>query len=416
MRTTFNAVNRHTKYVIERRYAELAKLQNKLSTGKELARPSDGAVDVANVIKLRGENKHLAQFEKNINDGMSWMAITDTTMASMNETLHKGRDLAIQGDNDTLSANERSFLAEEVQQLARQLISLTNSQYKGEYLFSGSHTDKPPVPVGNSDTTPADYTGNRMSFFNGTSPLAAPPAAANTFQIMEPNGSTVPAEHRPVTHLLPGSMNIKVAGAPLTEGVDYSIDYLNGTITDLTGSLTGTDFTPTAVPNPNYAPTTGLQFSFEHVTKSKDVYGNNINTDSKILREIDSSVRIKINTSYADLQIDSKTDMISSLIALGSALKGNDKAGINAAMDNIDTSFNRVLSSQSSNGAKMNLFESTLTRNEYKQIDISSHQSLLEDADYSEVVSDFSVAQTVFNAALQSTASIMQSSLVDFIR
>jgi flagellin-like hook-associated protein FlgL len=43
-------------------------------------------------------------------------------------------------------------------------------------------------------------------------------------------------------------------------------------------------------------------------------------------------------------------------------------------------------------------------------------QSNLEDADYANVVTQYAVKQTVFNAALNSTARIMQLSLMDYIR
>ena len=417
MRTTFNSVNRHTKFVIEDRYAELAKLQNKLSTGKELARPSDGAVEVSNVLKIRSDNKYLSQLEKNINDGTSWMSITDTTMSSMNKAIQRGRELAIQGDSDTLSANERAYLAEEVQQLARQLVSLINTKYKGDYLFAGSHTDLAPAPIQNSDTQPEDYANFNMAFFDGTTPLPAP-AAPNTYKIMDPEGSSTASDHKPLEKLLPGTMDLKIAGTSLTEGTDYTVDYLKGTITALSPTaigLMGQDFRPSNPANPLYAPNIGLKLSFEYVGRSRDIYGNNISTDSKILREIESGVVVKVNTSYADLKVDSSTDIISALIQLGSGLRGNDKTTIKSSMDNIDSSFNKVLSAMSENGAKLNLLENTLDRNGDKQIAFSKSQSELEDADYSEVVADFSVAQTVFNSALQSTAKIMQNSLADFI-
>jgi flagellar hook-associated protein 3 FlgL len=418
MRTTFNSVNRHTKYVIEQRYAELANLQNKLSTGKELSRPSDGAVETSNVLKIRSDKKYLVQLEKNINDGTSWMSITDTTMSSMNTAIQRARELAIQGDSDTLSANERAYLAEEVQQLARQLVSLINTKYKGDYLFAGSHTNLAPAPINESDTTPDDYANYQMAFFDGTAALPAP-AAPNTYKIMSPEGSPTASEHKPINKLLPGTMELVIAGTSLTEGTDYTVDYLDGTITALSPNaitLMGQDFRPSTPANPNYSPTVGLQMNFEYVGKSKDIYGNNVSTDSKILREIESGVVVKVNTSYADLQVDSSTDIISSLIELGSGLRGDNKTTIKNSMDNIDKSFNKLLSAMSENGAKLNLFEGTLDRNDQKQISFSKAQSELEDADYSEVVADFSVAETVFNAALQSSAKIMQNSLADFIR
>ncbi len=84
-------------------------------------------------------------------------------------------------------------------------------------------------------------------------------------------------------------------------------------------------------------------------------------------------------------------------------------------MDNLEASFNQILGAQSENGSKVNLFFTSRDRNESQQVETTRIQSQLEDADYSEVISQYSVSQTVFNAALQSTAKIMQSSLANYI-
>lgn len=420
MRTTFNAVNRHTQYVIERRYGELANLQKKIATGKELTRPSDDPIAVSNVLGLRSTNKALKQYEKNNTDGLSWMEITDTTMVSMNKILQRGRELAIQGDSDTLSPTERAYIAEEVEQLTRQMISLTNSKFKGDYIFSGSHTNKPPVPIGQSEAKDVNsYLGYKMSYIDGSGA-----AIGSTFQIFSPEGSSSVVDRKAVTNMIPGSLTIQVGDinnnnpVELKESVDYEMDYSTGQITLLSAAAVtalGHDFTPG---NGNYGDGTtanNIQIEFDYASESKDIYGREINTDSNIYREIESGVKVAINTTYADFTVDNDVNAITSMVKLGDALLSSDQPGIRDAMDDIDTSFNRLLSAQSENGARVNLFDTTRTRVEDQQIETSRVQSEMEDADYAEVISDYSVAQTVFDAALQSTAKIMQSSLANYI-
>ncbi len=409
MRTTFNAVNRHTQYVIGNRYSDLAELQKKIATGKELARPSDDPVAVSNVIGLRSNNTGLKQFEKNTTDGLGWMEITDTTMVSMNTILQRGRELAIQGDSDTLSTTERAYIAEEIEQLTRQMISLSNSKFKGDYIFSGSHTNKPPVPIAPSAFKgPQSHTEYRMGYFNGTAPVGTP------IQIFDPRGNSLIADSKVVRDIIPGSLTLKIDPQEYTEGVDYSVDYLNGQITILPGATPGlaANFNPTV---PAAAPYNTLKLEFEYASESEDLYGRAINTDSDLFREIESGVQVAINTTFADFTVNNSVNAITSMIRLGGSLLANDQPGIRVAMDEIDTSFNKILSAQSENGAKVNLFNTTRGRNENQQVETTRIQSQLEDADYSDVISNYAIAQTVFDAALQSTAKIMQSSLANYL-
>ena len=421
MRTTFNTINRNTQYVIGKRYSDLADLQKKIATGKELLRPSDSPVDVSNVLTLRSNNNMLKQNEKNIHDGLSWLGITDTTMVSMNKILQRGRELAIQGDSDTLSSNERKYIAEEIEQLTRQMISLTNSRFKGRYIFSGSHTDKAPTPISSSKAEDrASYTNYEMSYFDGTGAIVG-----STFQIYSPEGSSQPSDRKPLKNILPGSLTIKVGNIDnnnptvLKEGEDYTIDYLTGKITIQStnaATLLGRDYTPSPG-NVNYGDGTSpnnLQLSFDYASESKDIYGNPINTNSRIYREIESGVKVAINTTVQDITVDG-VNAITSMIHLGDALINNNKTEIQKSMDELDLSFNTILSAQSKNGAKTNLFDTTNERNENQQVETTRIQSELEDADYAQVVSDYSVAQTVFDAALKSTSKIMQSSLADYV-
>jgi len=64
----------------------------------------------------------------------------------------------------------------------------------------------------------------------------------------------------------------------------------------------------------------------------------------------------------------------------------------------------------------INRFDTTLERNEFQILEVNRLRSDIEEADYATAITQFAVKQTVFNAALNSTARIMQMSLIDYIR
>ncbi|MGM0444042.1 MAG: flagellar hook-associated protein FlgL [Fibrobacterota bacterium] len=410
MRTTFNSVNNHVKYVIQERYAELAKMQKKLATGKELQRASDDPIGVTNALELRSQRSRLEQYEKNMDDAKSWMKVSDTAMSSMHEVMKRANELAVQADNDTLSSQERNQITEEVGQLTKQMASLVNTKYKGNYIFSGSHTNLPARPVKSSAAVSSDdYANHKMAYFDGTAPVGP-----NTFQLMSPEGSAGTGDDIAVDRIVPGSFSLSANGTALEEGTDYNVDYKAGTITFIPDAAThgaDSDFAPGSG-NYNSA---SLELNFDYVSESENKYGDRISTNSRIKREIESGISIPVNTSFYDLEVDNGVNPVKSLIDLGSALLANDTDKIQNTMESLDKASNKILNSQAENGARINFVQTTGDRNVKQQEEAVDSISALEDADYAEIVADYSVAQTVFTTALQSTAKIMQRSLADFI-
>ena len=158
MRVTMKELTKRMQFVISDRYGDLAKLQEQLSTGKRLLRPSDHPVDTANDLKLKTTSALQTQFDKNIEDGLNFMNVTDTAMQSMNSIMQRLRELAIQGATDTVSAADRIAILQETDQLFRQLITLTNTDYKGDYIFGGTQSKLTPFPIVSSKAESAADT------------------------------------------------------------------------------------------------------------------------------------------------------------------------------------------------------------------------------------------------------------------
>lgn len=403
MRITTKELQRNMLYVINDRYSDLADLQNQMSTGKRLQRPSDDPVDVANTLKLQTKSTELLQFKKNINDGLAFMGVTETAMESMNTLMQRVRELSIEAASDTLSANERSYINDESAQLFKQCIALVNTQYKGDYIFNGTQTKIPPYQIQTSvSSTVSDYLNLKMAYFD-----ASPPAAVgDTVQIRNA------FDNSPITNLIPGSFKIQVAGAHFTENVDYQVDYEAGTLKILNPAL----LLNGSPGGPNYD-ISQLNLNFDYLTAGTDIYGQSVSSNGIVSREIESNTDMQINIPAEELMTDSSsgTTLIGTMLRFGQNLLKNNNAGIETAISEIDTVFNSVLSAQSKNGARINRLETTLARNENQYSETVSLQSQLQDAEMAETVSKFMVTQNVYNAALQSAAKIIQPTLANFL-
>jgi flagellar hook-associated protein 3 FlgL len=67
-------------------------------------------------------------------------------------------------------------------------------------------------------------------------------------------------------------------------------------------------------------------------------------------------------------------------------------------------------------GATTNRLDTAATRFDQVEETTRSQLSETEDADMAQVLTDFSMQQSVYQAALKSGANIVQASLLDFLR
>jgi len=392
--------------LLSEKYSQLTNIQEQLSTGKRLNRPSDNPVDVANDLKLQTTSSILTQNAKNISDGLNFMNVSDTAMSSMDTIVQRMRELAIQGSSDTLSANDRISMQQETQQLFRQLISLANSNYKGDYIFGGTQSKIQPYPVESSTTdTTADYQKLHMAYFNGAALGAGQPT-----QIKNAFDNTA------MTNIIPGSLKISNGATTYVEGKDYTMDYVNGIITPTNPALAVDISDGGTFAGPNYK-MGAFSITFDRVGQGKDVYGTTVANTGNVLREIEPGIVMPVNITGQELTVNSSTgvDMISSMIKFNQSLLQNNQQGISSAITDIDSVLQTVLTAQSKNGARINRFDATQSRNDAQTTDTKSLQSNLEDVDMADAITQFSLTENVYNAALKAAAKTIQPSLTDYL-
>jgi flagellar hook-associated protein 3 FlgL len=130
--------------------ADLAALQSiteKVSSSKQLNRPSDNPGDVRSAVGLRDTLAQLNQFGRNIDSASSKVSAMDAALSSAGDLLQRANELAIQGGNGTLDASQRQMIAAEVSQLTEALAQDASAKVGDEYIFSGFRVDTAPFQV-----------------------------------------------------------------------------------------------------------------------------------------------------------------------------------------------------------------------------------------------------------------------------
>src|SRR3972149_1255540 len=139
-RITQESLNRTTLSNINLKYKKIQGIQEKLSSGKQINRPSDDPSGTRKVLGLRAEELQVQQFLDNTETAKERITFTSNTLDSIQELFLKVKDLAIQAGNDTLGQSDRNIIANELDELLESVLQNANTDNNGRYIFSGTKT------------------------------------------------------------------------------------------------------------------------------------------------------------------------------------------------------------------------------------------------------------------------------------
>ena len=171
-RVTNSMTSRIVLSDIQNVQSQLTETQDRLSSGKQLTKPSDDPFGTSRALLYRGELASNNQYQSNVNEATSWLNTTDTALGSISDDAARARDLLLQGANGSMSQTDKDAIASELDQLADSIKTAGNTQYAGSYIFSGTKTSTQPFTIGGADTYNGDTTSiNREIGQNVTVPV-----------------------------------------------------------------------------------------------------------------------------------------------------------------------------------------------------------------------------------------------------
>jgi flagellar hook-associated protein 3 FlgL len=137
MRITQRAVALTSLQGLNRNLASVSKLQQQLTSGKQISAPSDSPTGTNRAMQTRDDQAAVEQQARNIDDAQSWLDQTDSTLQTMLEHARRVQNLGIQAVNGGSSAASDEALATEVSSLREGMIALANTSVRGRPLFGG---------------------------------------------------------------------------------------------------------------------------------------------------------------------------------------------------------------------------------------------------------------------------------------
>lgn len=146
-----------------------------LSSGKTISEPSDNPYGTSQVIDLQSQLEGLSAYALNAQDGISWENTASSAMTSMNEVTQRVRELLLKAANGTFNQQDLDVTALEVEKLTESIKADANTQYAGQYVFSGTLTTTEPYPAGEND----EYQGNAETVARAIAPSATVTVTTN---------------------------------------------------------------------------------------------------------------------------------------------------------------------------------------------------------------------------------------------
>lgn len=317
--------------------SNLQELQQQMTSGKEIRRPSDNPFKVARSMQLYSNINANKQYKENISDTINWLDTTDTALGQAGNVLQRVRELLISAGNASYSESERKAIKDEINEKVGELAQILNTNFDGKYIFGGTRATTKPV-----DSAPDANTNNTKLFYNSRSGSE-----------LELNSTDLNVQNE--LAMIKTKMSVEISQGVSMEYNVTAADVLQFTSED------GTQY--------------NLMELLTNITNHLDGKDNNGNADTDKALEL-------INTS--------------------------DLKGITDAINNL-------LKIRSEVGAKQNRMESAKFRNEEETYNMKEILSETEDIDITEKTMEYAIMQTVYVASLQTSARVLQPTLMDYL-
>lgn len=130
---------------ISRTQLSLLDVQNQLSTGQEISRPSDDPVRYAGIQVLARRQAQSQQVLRNLSNASASLGVLDNAMGEVNDIALQAKQIALAQVNSLATPSERASQAIIVNQLLSGLVKTANREGVSGFVFGGSTPGTQPL-------------------------------------------------------------------------------------------------------------------------------------------------------------------------------------------------------------------------------------------------------------------------------
>ena len=143
MRITQKNLTRAYLSGLNRNINQLAKSNERLSSGKRINRVSDSVTDAQKALKVRNQLFNNEQFTRNIQSIQNEISAQESSAMQMNQILIDVKGLLVKAESGLNSDSDLTIIANELEEINNSIVQLVNVKASDRYTFSGLNNEAP---------------------------------------------------------------------------------------------------------------------------------------------------------------------------------------------------------------------------------------------------------------------------------
>ncbi|ARV18943.1 Flagellar hook-associated protein 3 [Curvibacter sp. AEP1-3] len=415
---------------LSKRQTALSNLQENLTSGKRVVRPSDDPTAAAQAERSLMRLSRIATDQRALEVQRNTMANAESTLGDVVDALQQFRELVVSAGNGSHTAAERQTIANQLQGLREQILGYANrTDTNGQPLFGALASAS--VPFTGPTATAPDYTYNGLpgqtatsetaiaSSLDGESAFMHQPARDGVYNV---SMTTIPAGRSLSTG------NVSVTDSSLVTRATYKITF-GPVVAGATAGTSSTSYIIEEIPATGDLPTfPGPPYQVGPFTvpdypsaKPVSVLIADQVGPPAITGMPGLSLTITGTPAAGDvITVDPNPSIFSvmddAIRDIGGAVNASAASqAVGQAIYNLDIGMNRVSAIRGQAGDLLNRADRITSNQESRSIQLEADRSRAEDLDMIKGVADFQNQQTGYQAALQSYAQVQKLSLFNYI-
>ena len=150
--------------------------------------------------------------------------------------------------------------------------------------------------------------------------------------------------------------------------------------------------------------------------KAYDDTGAYVGTPGQVLRTVGPGVKVDVSVDAVTVMGPDGDNVFDTLTALANAVRAGDSAATAKGLDGLSAAGNRIVTALADVGSRTVRVEGAERAALDAQLNLSTALSEVENVDLPKALMELKLQETAYQAALASTARVMQPSLIDFLR
>ena len=378
--------------------SNISTTQNDISTGLSFTTASQNPVAAGLVSGYNQVLTQSQQYTANGNSAQSSLNTEDSALTQVQNALQSLRDLALEANNATETAQDRSAIATQAQQIQGTLLALANTQDgSGNYIFGGFATQAQPFALSATGATYSGDQGQRQVQIGAGQTVVVGDNGDLVFnQIKTGNGTFN------VTAAAGNTGTGIIGAATVTDpaaygGGSFSIEFTAPDTYQVVNTATHA-----VVAGGAYTAGQAIAFAGVQVTLS----GQPAAGDSfSVAPSTNQGIFTTVQNLVTALQQSTATPA-------GQAQLNNSISG---AINNIDQALDQTQTVQSSVGARLNTITTQQSVATSQQTQLQQSISTLQSLDYASAVTSLDSQNTTLSAAMQAFTLTQGLSLFKYL-